>query len=231
MLWLGRSFRYYVFLGLVFGIACISTSYAEEPKGLLESYFSENIILGYRRGNFTNSGKIEYVVFLDRKDKRKAITDKLIYSINVVVVDNDHIMRNYKIKDASGIFEYDDSFLPIITNEEVNWGGWDGCCCIRDFNGNGLDEILFFEITGMSFLPYIFEYFDGKMRTVLDPPPTSSNQIMRFEALESGSEKSIIIWGWGDEKSYDDPNGKRDWYRYVWNKWIRKYTIVEEGME
>jgi hypothetical protein len=212
-------------------LGCLPESYADEPKNILEHYFSENKILGFRKGNFTNSGKDEYVVFLDRKDKRKEITDRLIYSINVAVVNGDQVIKNYKVEGASGIFEYNDSFLPIITNSKVNWGKWDGLCCVRDYNGNGLDEILFFEITGMSFLPYIFEYSNREMRTILEPPPTPTNQVMKFEAQENRQEKSIMIWGWGEGKKYDALSGKRDWYKYVWNKKVGKYAIVEKGME
>jgi len=218
---------------LSFCIVMLATTfacYSEDPKTLFEQSYPGYTLLDYRKGNFTNSGKAEYVIFLESKDKDKQITVTLIDEAYVVVVGANGIEKSYAVKDLKGLYDYA-HFLPYITDKRVNWGKWDGFCYVRDFNGNGLDEILFFKVTGMSFLPYIFEYRNGKMRVILDPPPTYSNIMMQFEAVEE-TKKYIKIWGWGnDEKNANDPNGKRDWYKYVWNERMDKYQIVDKGLQ
>ena len=221
----------YILLGsFIFLMVTAGTGSAENPKTVIEQSFPGYTLLDYRKGNFTNSGKEEYLVFLESKDKDPQVTVTLINEAYVVVINKNKIERRYEIKDLQGIAKYS-RFLPLITDRKVNWGEWDGYCCMRDFNENGLDEILFFEITGMSFLPYIFEYKNSEIDLILDPPSTYSNQIMRFEAVDNGSEKYIMIWGWGDEKNADAPNGKRDWYKYAWNKANGKYVIVDKGVQ
>jgi len=205
---------------------------AENITDALAHGFPTYTVLDYRQGNFTNSGKEEYVVFMEKKDKDKEITVTLIDKVCVAIVNDNRIERVYEIKGLNGISGLDHSELEVAADKKVNWGGWNGFCCVRDFNGNGLDEILFFQLTGMSFLPYVFEYHDGEIKLILDPPQTYSEIIKRFEAIEQGNERYIMIWGWGvDDKNVNDPNGKRDWYKYVWNAKIGKYQIVDKGIQ
>jgi hypothetical protein len=152
-------------------------------------------------------------------DHGKSIEDVMVFTIK-----NNRIKQIYDLKRWTG--EYYEDELEIIEDEKLNFGEWDGFCYVDDFNENGLDELLYFVLTGRGFFMAIYEYKDGSFETVLIGP--ESGQLSKIETEVIGDKKIIRLYDYGGK---DIPTGHRGWYNYSWNPEKGSYEIIEEGTE
>lgn len=218
-------------------IAISANSYAgDNLTKMFEKNFSDYSVISYRKGNFTNSKMDEYVVFFnDYKEyarlsyKRPPDVDKIV----IVILKNNKINKFYELKVKlndkyleMGSLGYDKEDLESIKEGNPQFGTWDGYCYLNDYNENGLDEILFFQLTGRSFLPYIFEFKNNNMEVVLDPP-----RIKAMSAIKTKNEngkKIIKICGGEGPKV---PEGSRQWFEYTWDAKKQMYVRIRQGIE
>jgi len=204
-----------------------------EIPAVFKEQFKKLNLVHYAKGNFTGSGKDEYVVFY--VDPRNRIE-------NQINIDIDKIMiftligtgrpKLYEINDFS-IRPYDAEALRIVTNKNLRFGQWDGYCRIADYNENGLDELMFFCLSGMSFDVDIYEYQNGKMERVLESPPTYTHIVTNVETITKKNKKYIKVCGLGggEKPGKIIPRGYRDWHLYSWNREKGKYEIVDQSVE
>jgi hypothetical protein len=223
-------------------------------KIIFEKKFPNYIVLNYRKGNFTNSKLDEFVVFLKENKKYQAppnISKELIENakhdfeeiskrndidkIVVFVLKNNEIKELIEIKERKGnvevnLFsgEYSRDNLNVIRKVDSKFGSWDGYCYLNDYNGNGLDEILFFKLTGMDFLPFIFEFKNNNMQAVLDTSTFNFNFLSEMNLINEKGKKIIKISGLGSDVI---PEGKKGWYKFTWDSGKQMYTMISKGIE
>lgn len=205
----------------------------EIPEAFKEQFKKLNL-LHYKKGNFTGSGKDEYIVFYENP-AHTAHRDKAgkqdIAKIMIFSMMGTEQPKLYEINDSS--LAFDDWTLKIITNEKLQFGSWDGYCRIADYNENGLEEVMFFGLAGLGFFVDIYEYQNGKMECVLESPPTYTLTISGIETIIKKNKKYIKIYGSGGSEKPGEiaPEGYRDWYLYSWNKGKGVYEIIKKGIE
>lgn len=209
------------------------TKLPTEIPAVFKEPFKKLNLLHYTKGNFTGSGKDEYVVFY--VDPRKKIENQINIDIDKIMIFtliDTGSPKLYEINDFS-FRPYDAEALQIATNKNLHFGQWDGYCRIADYNDNGLDEVMFFGLSGMSFDVDIYEYHNGKMERVLESPPTYSYIISDVETTAKNNKKYIKVYGsgGGEKPGKIIPRGYRDWYLYSWNKEKDKYEIIDKGIE
>jgi hypothetical protein len=204
-----------------------------EIPAVFEEQFKKLNLLHYAKGNFTGSGKDEYIVFYEDpsnkyEEKQK---ERDINKIMIFTMVNTGRPKLYEINDSS--FAYDDWNLKIITNNRLLFGTWDGYCRLADYNENGLDEVMFFGLAGLGFFVDIYEYHNEKMECVLESPPTYSLTISGIETIIEKNKKYIKVYGsgGGEKQGKIIPKGYWDWYLYSWNKEKGKYEIIDKGIE
>jgi len=121
---------------------------------------------------------------------------------------------------------YSQEDKKVISNPKIEFGTWREYCYINDYNGNGLDEILIFEKTGMSFEPVICEFRNDKMEKVLVSPSSYWNSVRKFETGIDIEGKYIKIW-----TSRETIKSKIPWYTYRWDNEKLLYLIKEKGFD
>ncbi len=231
-------------------------SFAEDNlKKIFENKFPNYLVLNYRKGNFTNSKLDEYVVFYKEikiykappTNTPKAIVDSMkrdfdeiskrndITKVVVFILKNNEIKGLYELKvkqENSEInlisLEYNKYYLEIIKRGDPQFGTWDDYCYLNDFNGNGLDEILFFVGSGMGLIPYIFEFKDNKVQVVLDITPVYDGSISELKTINKNGKNMIKVYCIGYNVQQ---KGKRDYYEYSWDSQKQIYTMIEKGIE
>ena len=195
--------------------------------GLLRGAYPELTLLSYAKGDFTRSGSDEYLAFYEDPSYRYESDSPQVIVGKVLLVKDGRIKRKYDLEGRGLITNaYPARLLAVITNPELHFGRWASYAFVGDFNENGVDEILFFELSGTSFLPVVLE-FDGKdFVTVLDFK-TPKNILSEIRTEVRDGQKFIRIYGYGTDAS----KGQRDWYLYQWSSKSSRYEIVQRGAE
>ena len=194
----------------------VSDIFAAEERGLR--------LLHYEKGNFTGSGKSEYIAFYeDPKNKHdpKALTK--IDLLEIFVLDSLTVLKKIRLSDIWSL-GYDARSLAIIKSFRLGVAEWNGYSYNFDFNRNGRDEILFLTLSGYIFIVRIFEYIDGEFRTVLEYPSGSSISEMTFD----DKTLTFTIYDSGGEGV---PEGKKNWSEMTWDPALHQYIFSRKGME
>jgi hypothetical protein len=209
----------------------MSSKLPTEIPAVFKAPFKKLNLLHYAKGNFTGSGKDEYIVFYEDLSRRYEQDQRNIDKIVIFTMINSEKSKTYEINEES--VAYDAEALRIITNKTLHFGRWDGYCRIADYNENGLDEVMFFTLAGLGFFVNIYEYYNGKMECVLKSPPTYTLTVSGVETITKNNKKYIKIYGsgGGEKPGKIIPKGYRDWYLYSWNKEKEKYEIIDSGIE
>jgi hypothetical protein len=226
-----------VFIGTLWG--CDSSKQQEMPSKLptdvpavFKAQFKKLNLLHYTKGNFTGSGKDEYIVFYEDPSHRYEPDQRNIDKIMIFTIMDTGRTKLYEINDSS-LCPYHNDELRIITNKKLQFGTWNGYCRIADYNENGLDEVMFFGVAGLGFFVNIYEYHNEKMERVLESPPTYTLTISDVETITEKNKKYIKVYGSGGGEKPGEiiPKGYRDWYLYSWNKEKGNYEIINTGIE
>ncbi|MCJ7547580.1 MAG: hypothetical protein MUP30_12305 [Deltaproteobacteria bacterium] len=222
-----------LFIGTLWG--CDSNKKPELPTeipAVFKEQFKKLNLLHYTKGNFTGSGKDEYIVFYEDPRRRYEPDQRNIDKIMIFTMVDTGRPKLYEINDESS-GPYDAEALRIVTNKKLHFGQWDGYCRIADYNKNGLDEVMFFDLAGLGFFVNIYEYHNGTMERVLESPPTYSLTISGIETITKNNKKYIKVYGsgGGEKPGKIIPRGYRDWHGYSWNREKGKYEIVDTGVE
>jgi hypothetical protein len=201
----------------------------QDVKTLLRDEYPKLVLLGFEKGQFTGSKNDEYLAFYeDPRQRYEEDSPMVIWRVVVFVVRSGRIVSRYDLfsLDVTSL-DYDESHLKIIRNPQLQFGRWAGYAYVGDYNGNGLEEILFFQLTGSYFLAMIVEYNGKEFEVRLDTysQPLSISEI-RTETRDG--KKLLKVYGYGGESI---PVGKRDWYLYEWNGKTERYELIEEGVE
>lgn len=110
--------------------------------------------------NFTDSKLDEYLIGI----RRGASTSGL----EILQIQDKNLVSRTKIPySASEIFEKDNFFYPIVTNDKIDLGEFQYYFYINDYNKNGRNEIFLFQLSGIGFSFQINEYNEGKVETLL----------------------------------------------------------------
>ncbi len=179
-------------------------------------------------GNFTNSGLNEFVAFYRNKKNSSEYIDR----ISVITTRNNRVekvypliysnlLNNGKQADLGGAIPLNEFAMKFVGRS--NFGKWNGYCEIADSNGNGLDEILFFQLTGFTLYPFIFEFFGGQMKQILSPPLIGI--VTRIEATSGSGKYFLTVYGPGNPKN----NQEEHWFKYEWNRIEGMYLLIEKG--
>ena len=221
---------YTILCSLIF---CVQQPVNLEVKDYAETIFSKAYpslaLLSYSKGKFTGSNKNEYIAYYEDPKHRYDNTmlpkiDKVvIISLNGNVV---QINRDLSDIDVSSL-GYTERYLKIIINPLLAFGKWNGYSYISDFNGNGIDEVLFFQLAGTYFLPMIIEY-DGKTFNNVITFETYYQVLTEIRSEIRGGRKLLKLYG-GGTPGFE--KGKRDWYLYEWDAKRLRYEIIEKGFE
>lgn len=183
-------------LSLLVFPAFSQSSLTESQKFSLINYLSDNYptdklsILDSYEGNFLGSGKQEFLIFLGEKYKQNDKRQPNILKTIVVKFSEDETLLSI----------YDIPYRTIVFTDIHNSGslgrgfsqGW-----IRDYNDNGLDELLLTEAAGSYMVWSIFEFHNGvfKKTFFLDAATT-------VKEFNENSHIITII-----EHLYSDSNG------------------------
>jgi hypothetical protein len=187
---------------------CVVTClYAEETPDIVKSVKNMKIIETVE-GNFISRSVKDniYIIEDDRYitgyEKEKPLT--MAYFI--------YGKYRYLPVDTLG---YSDNYIRIINNIKKSYNDKEVKmnCIVGDFNKNGLDEIIFFELTGMSFEVKIVEFNGSDFKIVLDT--RSLENIQRIEYQEIKGLPGFIV---GNRKKI---------IGYQWNKKYREYIQVK----
>ena len=111
----------------------------------------------YVKGNFTNSGKDEYLVAYNRGKTLGDYNsyDEYIEIMACLIVENDQVIRSYKLPRVISIIceGWENAYSKL--GESFSQG------IVRDFNKNGLNEILFYNQQVLASDYTMFEFIDG----------------------------------------------------------------------
>lgn len=201
-------------------------------------------VMHYRKGRFINTNSDDYVVFYRNtnaykkglKSNFKAISkgnteikisiEKTIDKVVVFNLKNNKVEKKIELKNngynifTTGYIEKD---IEAIKKGKPEFGSWDGYCYLSDFNNNGLDEILFFQGSGMGFVPFIFEYKNDRMQAILKPDP-SMYIMSEIRTINQNGKKIIMVFCYNQKP-------KRRWYKYAWDSSRKIYALIERGIE
>jgi hypothetical protein len=94
---------------------------------------------------------------------------------------------------------------------------------VHDLNGNGRDEIIAVQQSGIGSIPMVFEYYNGAFKQTL----TYEDPSRTYAGIEPLGTGELRIYGYGEPRDEDVPG--YSWYHYRWNEDIREYEIIETG--
>ncbi len=181
-------------------------------KTVLEKFGSgKNLNLKYfYKGNFTNSGKIEFVAFYRDEINKDKYYDP--YGYILILDSKNKIEKFYKFENLT--FNPNKNFKEFEENKkklgrQIEHG------YIGDFNKNKREELYLFEVdhaeTGW---PMVFEFNDGKMKCILDGEKINFNFAKFIDIKDADKEKKeITFYDFFTEKDYT----------YVWSDKERRY--------
>lgn len=227
-----------VLVFVIFSFLATNCYSKNKVSNLIQNKYEYFRLINYKKGNFTNSGQTEILAYYNAKD----FTKKDIYQYNVAnklvifVIKQNKIINEYELKywnGASYDSDKDGAVLnnkEIINNKKLKFGKWDGYTFVYDYNGNGLDEILLLSNSPETFLPYIFEFHDGKMKTVLDVKDEDNFDANVKGFVETTSDKKGKY-----VEIYDAFESSRTesvwWEKYTWSKNKKMYVLVDSKLK
>ena len=198
-------------------------------KSVLRNEYPSRKLLSYAKGSFTGSVNDEYVAFygdLTQKDENSRQSD--IDQVTVFIIKQGRTIKKYDLSNLDvWSLGYSEKWLRIARNPLLKFGNWNGYSYIADYNDNGFDEILFFQLSGSSFMPMILE-FDGKEFQNRIEFDTYSGILAEIRSELREGRKMLRLYGYGNT---EEELAKRDWYLYSWEGKTNRYMIVEKGLE
>jgi hypothetical protein len=205
----------------------------QDMETILRDEYPELVLLGFEKGQFTGSRHEEYLAFyqdprLSPAEDSSMVIEKLVVFI---IKNKKRVISRYDLKKLDiWSFEYEELlYLDIIKNPQLQFGRWAGYAYIGDYNGNGLEEILFFMLGGSCFLPTIIEFNGEEFEEILKfETDTSCRMLTEIRTETQNGQKLLKLYG---EGYVNGPKGERDWYLYAWNEGARRYEMIEKGME
>lgn len=223
-------------LFVLFSFNCVGKNTLDNStiESLIKNHINKHRLVAFRTGNFTNSGNTEVLAYYNYSSisPKNEDTYDVASVLYVFIIKNDKIQKEYKCEKGN-VGEYScDKDNTIITNKEIinnkklKFGKWDGYTFVYDYNENGLDEILLLQNGPEYFLPYIFEFHDGKMKTVLnveDEDDFDANIKSFIETTSDKKGKYIEIY----DEFQSNRKEKRYWKKYQWDKKKKRYVFVE----
>lgn len=193
----------------------------------LNSLFADQLkgykLLHFKKDNFTNSGRDEYIVFY-KEDKASDNNNNDIDKVCVFIIKNNKITTSYDLQAWS--ISYKKRDLQIINSNSADLGKWDGYCYVNDINNNGVNEIIFFCSSGIGINVNIYEFKNNNFKIVLNGP--EDGILSKIETEVISNKKTIKLYG-----DYFKENKKlyRYWYRYVWIEKKGIYGFIEKVKE
>ena len=207
-------------------VGCQSSYDAEK---LLREQYPKLVLLGFGAGRFTGSEGDEFVAFYE--DPRERYEQGKPPTISKVVA---YVVWRGKVKvshDLSRIcvssLGYTEEELQIITNPGLQFGRWTGYAHVGDFNGNGIDQILFFVVGGDSSLPVVVEFNGTEFVRTLDFP-YHAVFLTDIRTVNRDGRRFLKLYTYADDSLHQD---KREWYLYGWNGETQEYDVIEQGIE
>lgn len=194
-------------------------------KSLLQGEYPRDELVSISKGNFTGSDCDEYLAFY-QKPSVEGLKDssKMVWGV-VFLVRDGHVKTKYDLEyHGLSTLALEKNQLKIVRNPSFSFGRWVSNAYVGDFNRNGLDEILFFELSGMSFLPSIIEYQSGEFVNVLSFQ-TPHNLLSGIETVVRNGDTLLKLYGYGNG---DRPVVRGDWYLYEWNAGAKRYEVVDQ---
>jgi len=179
-------------------------------------------VLDYVKGNFSNSGKDEYIVLFTAPFTKYELEDGIFlleYSyikyVECFIMENDKVIKMYKLPGHWG---------HVVPREKtkINLGeqfsfGW-----IADFNQNGINEIFVHrkEVFGSSF--FSIEFIDNRF---VEIPITGKGDILKSVDWE---QSKLVIENYPFKSLVLDSKGTRPKYfaEYQWNEKERCYVLL-----
>ncbi len=221
----------YIFLITILILYTIGNKLTAIDKDLQKSF---DDIYNYQlvkctTGNFTGSKKTEYLCHY-----RNMTTVRLNPNSDVgnskfciYIVENNKILNKFNVDTPYG--SYDKKYeYKIVHNKKIKFGKWDGYCYIGDFNSNGIEEILIFVLSGMSFEVEIYEFNGKDFEEKLKPPTFSlGNVVTRVETGTKSGNKYLEVWG----ETITEKDNTVDFFMYSWNPKTGYYEIIEKGFK
>ena len=162
----------------------------------------------------------ELILLTDPKRRYGNLHDEIDLDRTVVV---DSFSNEEYDSGFRSLFVYEEHLLRQIQTLQPRFGQWNGYCFVADFNGNGIDEIIGFQMSGSSYLPRILEYDGAEFVSLLE----FRTYAMSFSHIEFRNNRRIYIVGYGDTR-FDDRD--YDWYLYQWSEEHGRYRVVESGL-
>ena len=158
---------------------------AERQKSNLLQYLinegetQDLFVLDSFRGRFLSKNRDDYLIFLDHKNRQKGLPKRISKTIVVHFNESDMISDFYVIPYST--IQFKENCEHQTLGEGITQG-W-----IRDFNENGLDELLFTESSGSYMIWEIFEFQEGRFKKTFDFPYNITIKDNNFD------KKSITI--------------------------------------
>jgi tetratricopeptide (TPR) repeat protein len=216
-------------------------SFANDIEEILSNVQPGYLLLHYRQGNFTGSGLKEYVVFYNdvkqyeeykKNDYYQKHPDQLTRNIDkilVCIISNNDVIRLFDLNMGS-LFPYSKSWeAQLIKNTKIGLTGWDGYCYITDLNQDGLDNIVFFEMSGMGMYIHIYQYNkSGKNMEELLYDLVDFT-IARMELSKENGKNIIRIYRHHGENGDAESEMYWIWYDFRWNEKNGKYEVIRTG--
>jgi len=138
---------------------------ASNMENSLKSFYPELDFLAYFPCNFSKEYNEEYLVFYNDPSYIVSYSAPLgIHKGIVLFVGNN---KPNKIMDLKlHTLGYDERTLETILEDSYQYGKWNDYCYLTDSNGDGLDELYFYEISGISFGLVIMKYLNNEFEMV-----------------------------------------------------------------
>ncbi len=220
-----NKFKQYTFLLCIQFIFLISCNANERDLDKIFRRFKENLVMvNYEKGNYTATKNEEYLV-LYRNETKGELADLLFSKGFIVVLDGNKITKSIELDVMS--FPYQVKHKKIIEKSNNNGLNYNDFPQIYDFNNNGIDEILFFGLSGMSFSVSILEYSNSE-ESISNKLVFSTYYKMLSEVSYDSKSNTFTLLGWGNPEHGD---GNRDWYKYQWNDKTNIYEVIKQGYE
>lgn len=114
------------------------------------------------------------------------------------------------------------TYLDVAKSVSEVFGTWNGYFFVHDHNANGREEIIGMRLSGMDFLPAIYEYHEGSFRSVV---PDMAGRVTL--ALEAPAPGTIVVY----EPDYEERKPQQFCRsRLVWSAESRSYELDDEEM-
>jgi hypothetical protein len=193
-------------------------------ENTIKSVYPSYILLSYYNGNFTNSSYEEYIAFYnDPKHQYEKNKPQNIDHVVVLVYKSGTLLNKYELSDLDvWSVGYDELHMKIIKNA-IGFGKLHDYIYIGDYNSNGLDEILFFQLGGSFFLPKIIEFNGAEFVNEIDLEPFSRH----LESIKSEQKDGLQILHISSLVGPNENDPSIAQFTFRWNE--RTYQYICDG--